>query len=95
MQPGEKPDPDVPVNRETLARLAIQTMGLNNVARFSDIYVLDFQDAGDVSEHLRGHAALSVALGLIKPVEGKFEPKAVVTRAEAAETIVRLLKNGK
>jgi hypothetical protein len=92
---GEKLDPDVPVNRETLARLTVHAMGLYNVARFSNIYVLDFQDAGDISEHLRGHAALSVALGLIKPVDGTFEPKAVVTRAEAAETIVRLLKNCK
>ncbi|OPX88438.1 S-layer homology domain-containing protein [Pelotomaculum sp. PtaB.Bin117] len=92
---GEKPEPDAAVNREDLARLAVQTMGLYNVARLSNIYVLDFQDANDISENLRGHAALSVALGLIKPVEGKFEPKAVVTRAEAAETIVRLLINGK
>jgi hypothetical protein len=93
IQAGEKPEPEAPVNREILARLMIHSMDLYKVARFSDIYVLDFQDAEDISGHLKGHAVLSAALGLIKTVEGRFEPKGVVTRAEAAETVVRFLKN--
>jgi len=93
IQAGENPDPDLPVTREVLARLTIHAMGFYQVARLSDIYKLDFQDAGDITDHLRGHAALAVGLGLIEPVDGKFGPKAVVTRGEAAETLVKLLKS--
>jgi hypothetical protein len=93
IQAGENPDPDLPVTREVLARLTIHAMGFYKVASLSDIYVLNFQDAGDITGYLRGHAALAVGLGLIEPVDGKFEPKAVVTRGEAAETLVRLLKS--
>ncbi len=93
IQAGETPDPDLPVIREVLARLTIHAMGFYQVARLSDIYKLDFQDAGDITDYLRGHAALAVGLGLIEPVDGKFEPKAVVTRGEAAETLVKLLKS--
>ncbi|OPZ71537.1 MAG: Endo-1,4-beta-xylanase A precursor [Firmicutes bacterium ADurb.Bin456] len=93
IQAGEKPDPGAPVNRETLARYIIHALDLYKVARFSDIYVLDFEDAADITGHLKGHAVLSAALGLIKPAEGKFEPRKVVSRAEAAETVVRFLQN--
>lgn len=93
IQAGEKPDPEAPVNRETLARLVIHSMGLYKAASLSDIYVVDFQDAQDISGHLKGHTVLSAALGLIEPVEGRFDPKGLVSRAEAAETIVRFLKN--
>lgn len=95
IQTGEQPDPYAPATREILARLAIHSMGLYQAARFGDIYVLNFQDAGEISEHLRGHAALSAALGLIEPVDGKFLPRVPVSRAEAAETLVRLLDAGK
>lgn len=84
-----------PVTREVLARLTIHALDLYNVARLSDIYMLNFRDAGEVTDYLRGHVALSVGLGLIDPVEGKFNPKGLVTRAEAATSVVRLLTNGK
>lgn len=93
IQAGENPDPDIPVTREVLARLTIHTMGFYKVARLSDIYLLDFSDAGDITNHLRGHAALAVGLGLIEPVDGRFEPKGAVTRGEAAEALVRMLKS--
>lgn len=90
---GENPIPDLPVTREVLARLTIHAMGLYKVAVLSDIYVLDFSDAGDIAAHLRGHAALAAGLGLIEPVDGRFAPKAAVTRGEAAQTLVRMLNS--
>jgi hypothetical protein len=93
IQAGENPDPDLPVTREVLARLTIHTMDLYKVARLSDIYLLNFSDAGDIAGHLRGHVALATGLGLIQPVDGRFGPKAVVTRGEAAQTLVRMLKS--
>ncbi|MDD4334306.1 MAG: S-layer homology domain-containing protein [Desulfotomaculaceae bacterium] len=93
IQAGENPDPDLPVNREILARLTIHTMNLYKVARLGDIYKLDFSDAGAISEHLRGHVALAAGLGLIEPAAGQFKPKAVVTRGEAAQSLVRMLQS--
>jgi hypothetical protein len=93
IQAGENPDPGLPVTREVLARLTIHTMGLYKVAVLSDIYVLDFSDAAEISGQLRGHAALAAGLGLIEPVDGRFAPKAVVTRGETAQTLVRMLNS--
>lgn len=93
IQAGEQPDPDAPVTREILARLTIHAMGYYKVARLSNIYVLNFQDAGEVTGYLRGHAALAAGLGLIEPVGGKFLPQAVVTRGEAATTLVKMLSS--
>jgi hypothetical protein len=93
IQTGENPDPNLPVTREVLARLTIHAMGLYKVAVLSDIYVLDFSDAGDITPQLRGHSALATGLGLIESVDGRFEPKAVVTRGEAAQTLVRMLNS--
>ncbi|MDD4170249.1 MAG: S-layer homology domain-containing protein, partial [Desulfotomaculaceae bacterium] len=91
IQAGEQPDPGAAVTRECLSRLTINTMGLYKVARLSDIFLLDFKDAGEVSAHLRGHAAIAAELGLIEPVAGNFYPKEVVARAEAAVTLFKML----
>lgn len=90
---GMKPEPDALVNRETLAGYAVNTMGLNKVARFGDIYLLNFRDAAQVSSQFRGHVALSAALNLVEPLQGKFNPRGEVTRAEAAVAIVKMLNS--
>jgi len=94
IQAGEQPEPDVAVTREVLARLSINAMGLSKAARLGDIYVLNFQDSAEIAESLRGYAALASRIGLIEPVDGKFLPNAVVSRAEAATSLVKLLKSG-
>lgn len=93
IQFGEQPEPDQAVTREYLARVTIHAMGFYRVAKLGDLFVLNFSDAGEISEHLRGHAAISVGLGLIEPVEGRFNPKTVVTRGEAAITLLRVLQS--
>lgn len=90
---GMNPAPDSPVNRETLAGYAVNTMGLNKVARFGDIYLLNFKDAAQVSVQFKGHVAISTALGLVEPLQGKFNPRGEVTRAEAAVAIVKMLNS--
>lgn len=95
LQKGEQPDPDAPVTRIFMARLSIHAMGMYRVARLSDIYILNFQDAVEIPDYLRGHAAISVGLGLIEPQEGKFGPQVVVTRGQAAVTLIKLLNSWK
>lgn len=92
---GETPAPDRPVDRETLARLTVNTLGLNHVARLSGIYALNFQDAGKITGSLKGHVALSVGLELIETATGRFNPEAVVTRAEAATAVLKALSYAK
>ncbi|MDD4238578.1 MAG: S-layer homology domain-containing protein [Desulfotomaculaceae bacterium] len=95
LQKGEQPDPDAPVTRIFMARLSIHAMDLYRVAKLSDIYVLNFQDAAEIPEYLRGHAALSVGMGLLEPQEGNFRPQTFVSRGEAATTLVKLLNSWK
>jgi len=95
IQAGVQPDPDAAVTREVLARLTIHALGYYKVAQLSDIYALNFQDADEIPDYLRGHVALAAGLGLIEPVDGKFMPKAVVTRGEAAMSLVKMLNSGK
>ena len=93
IQAGENPDPDLPVTREVLARLTIHAMNLYKAAVLSDIYKLDFKDAGDITDYLRGHVALAAGFGLIEPVDGQLKPKATVTRGEAAQSLVKILQS--
>jgi hypothetical protein len=95
LQKGEQPDPDAPVTRIFMARLSIHAIGLYRVARLSDIYVMNFQDAADIPDYLRGHAAISVGMGLLEPQEGNFRPQDFVTRGEAAITLLKLLNSWK
>lgn len=93
---GVKTEPDSTVSREVLAGFTVQIMKLSNVAKFNDIYLLDFPDSDDISPQLRGCVALSIAFGLLQPTDGGyFQPQAAVTRAEAAEMIVKLLQSEK
>lgn len=95
LQKGEQPDPDAPVTRIFMARLSVHAIGLYRVAKLSDIFALKFQDAAEIPEYLRGHAAIFAGLGLIEPQEGNFRPQQYVTRGEAAIILVKLLNSWK
>jgi uncharacterized membrane protein YkoI len=95
LQKGEQPDPNAPVTRIFMSRLSIHAIGLYRVARLSDIYVLNFQDASEIPEYLRGHAAISVAMGIMELQNGNFKPQGFVSRGEAAITLVKLLNSWK
>lgn len=95
LQKGEQPEPNAPVTRIYMARLSIHAIGLYRVARLSDIYHLNFQDAAEVPEYLRGHAAISVGMGIMELQDGNFRPQDFVSRGEAAVTLVKLLNSWK
>jgi len=75
-----------------LARYLIQSAGMHKAARFDSIYRLEFTDAEEISAELRGYVALASASGLVKPIDGEFAPQEPVTRGEAAEALVRLIR---
>lgn len=80
------------ISRELMAAVLVRALGYEKVASISDIYVIKAEDAAEVSPAYRGHAAISMGLGLIKGVSGKFQPKAEVTKAQAAVALVRFME---
>ncbi|MGI6492223.1 MAG: YcdB/YcdC domain-containing protein [Pelotomaculum sp.] len=91
----EQPDPDAPVTNILLSRLSIHAIDLYRVARLSDIFALDFKDADEIPVYLRGHAAIAVGMGLMELKDGYFNSQGLVSRGEAAVTLVKLLNSWK
>ncbi|GAB6158422.1 hypothetical protein JCM39194_16220 [Desulfotomaculum varum] len=74
------------------ARLMINTLDYDGVAKLSEIYTLNTKDANQVPRELQGFAALSLGLGLQSVNQGYYRPHEKVTRGLAAMSLVRMLK---
>jgi hypothetical protein len=86
------PDPDGKVTRTSAGRMLIKAIKLGFAAEIQGIYNPQVTDANHIPEDLKGVAALTVGLGIIKPIDGRFDMNAEVTRGEAASFIIGLLK---
>jgi hypothetical protein len=93
LQPSENPRPSQQVTREELSRYLIRSADMQKAARFGSIFSLDFTDAEDINPELRGFVALSSAMEIIKPTDGNIAPQELVSRGEAAEALVQLLRS--
>lgn len=82
--------PDNPLTREQMAVWLTRIIGYEKRARTlkSDPQVTRLRDAGQIKD--KGAAALVMKLGLMKPADGAFKPGERVTRAEAAESLLKL-----
>ena len=78
------------LSNEELAKWAVGTLKLKNVAQLSDIYALDYSDAAQVDPSLRGHVAIAYAMGLLEAEDGQLKPKSEVTYAQLAQMTIRL-----
>lgn len=81
---------DNPLTREQMAVWLTGIIGYEKLARTlkSDSQVTRLRDAGQIQD--KGAAAVVLKLGLMKPVDGAFRPGRHVTKAEAAETLLKL-----
>ncbi len=79
-----------PIKREELAAWYIRALGLEQAAKDSSIYKLDFADANKVQKEYIGHVALANSLGLLKTEQNQFNPDREATYAELAVSIIRL-----
>jgi hypothetical protein len=86
------PDPEGKVNRAEAGKMMLKALRLNFVANISGIYSPQSKDAVLIPNDMKGVAALTMGLGVIKPVEGRFEMNRFVSRGEAASYIIGLLK---
>ena len=83
-------DVDAPIKREELAAWYIRVLGLEQAAKDSSIYKLDFADANKVQTEYTGYVALANSMGLLKTEQNHFNPDREVTYAELAVSIIRL-----
>ncbi len=77
-----------PVTRADAAKYLIRALGLEEIASLEGIYVCPFSD---VTENI-GHISILNAMGVVRgDGAGKFNPKASLTRADAAILIYNYL----
>lgn len=83
-------DVDSKVTREELAAWYIRVLGLEQAAKNSNIYKIDFTDANKVKAENTGYVALASTLELFTINNNEFSPNQEVTFAELAVSTIRL-----
>ncbi len=83
--------PQSVVQRGLMAQIMIRSLGLEYLAEIGEIYQLPYRDAALITKDLKGYAALSWGLGIIRADGVRFAPQHTVTRAEAAAALVHSL----
>lgn len=78
---GEK-NPDKKVTREECAAYLVRMFGFGSAAELSGIYKTGFSDEAKISADKVGYVAIAKGLRLVSGADGKFNPKANITRAE-------------
>ncbi|XEC95546.1 YcdB/YcdC domain-containing protein [Paenibacillus tarimensis] len=89
--PEMKLEPGQTLTRDRLAVTLTRMLNYNKLAEFmnDDLEVAALKDADRIRN--KGAAAVVFKLGLLKPSNGKFNPDAPVTKAQAATIIMRLV----
>jgi hypothetical protein len=88
--PQDSPVPSN-VSRELLAQLMVRYLKIDYLAQIQGIYQLPYNDVGQMPAALKGYAALTNGLGIIKADGKYFNPAHIITRGEAAVALVRTL----
>lgn len=83
--------PESTVNRGLLSQLMVRFLGLEYVANLTAIYQLPYQDGSTLGDDLKGYAALTWGLGIIKGDGVNFDAQKLISRAEAASALVHSL----
>lgn len=92
LKPAERFDVDATLTRQELAEWYIRVLGLEKAAKHSDIYKLNFADAGSIDPAYSGYVALTSAMGLIDAQQNSFNATEKVTYADLAVYTMRLAK---
>ncbi len=92
IEPGEDQNLEQELSRLDLAKLMINTLDYDGVAKLPQIYQLKSKDAEVVPAEWKGYAALSLGLGLQNELQANYEPTQKVTRGAAATSLVHMLQ---
>lgn len=90
LKEGETLSAAAPTTREQAAVWVIRALGQDRIASLPGIWKVPAADAGAVKHP--GHVALYIAQGLDPASSNGFEPAMPLTRAEAAQGMVQLLR---
>lgn len=77
------------VTRIDIVKRLVQVAGLDKVAKLKNIYIVDFEDKDSIAKTDLGYVALAKGLGIISGK--KLELKQEISRAQAADMIIKLL----
>lgn len=78
------------ITRMNGVKYLISYANLDKVAKLKNIYTADFKDKNKISKVDMGYAALAKGLGIVK--DSSFRGDEMLTRGEAAQMIINLLK---
>ncbi|AFS77644.1 S-layer-like domain-containing protein [Gottschalkia acidurici 9a] len=87
---NEEKNPEGKVTREEAIKYIVRAFGQEQSGNLGDIYKMDYNDADQIDENLKGHVAIAKGLGVISG-EGNFRPKDNLRRDEAAVLIYNIL----
>ncbi|QSB11167.1 S-layer homology domain-containing protein [Lysinibacillus fusiformis] len=92
LQPANQFALDETLTRQELAVWAVKVMQLENVAKYKDIYKLNFADAASIDPAYTGYIAIANGMGLIDTQQNNFNATKSVSYADLAVSTVRLAK---
>lgn len=84
--------PDAVMTKEDAVKFIIRAMKLDKAADLKEIYVTGFKDKSDINPSLTGYVALAAGFKIVVGTNGFFNPKAKLTRANAAVMIYNYLQ---
>jgi hypothetical protein len=87
----EEKNPEAAVTREEAVKFVVRSLGFQEVADIRGIFVTGFKDQGSISPELVGYVAIAKGLGIVGGSGGNFNPKAGLSRAEAAVMLYNYL----
>ncbi len=87
----EEKNPEAAVTREEAVKFVVRSLGFQEVADIKGIFVTGFKDQGSISPELVGYVAIAKGLGIVGGSGGNFNPKAGLSRAEAAVMLYNYL----
>ncbi len=80
---GEEKVPDATVTRESACVYMIRFGGMEEVAKLSDIFRVEYADKNLISDGKIGYPAILTGMGVICGDGGRLRPQDAITRAEA------------
>ncbi|MCR8855293.1 DUF4901 domain-containing protein [Lysinibacillus fusiformis] len=92
IQPANQFALDATLTRQEFAEWSIKLLQLDNVAKYKDIYKLNFADAASIDPAYTGYIALANGMGLIDAQQNNFNATKSVSYADLAVSTVRLAK---
>ena len=87
----EEKNPERAITREEAFVYMIRLAGLDDVAKLSDIFKVEYEDGHLLSEGNIGYPAILTGMGVICGNGGRLRPKDSITRAESAVMVYNFM----